>query len=280
MAALGELENVSQSFLQTSRDYNATSEIYARDFAAVRDALDLSAGTATRQANIASEQVNLMQSQLAALGLINGSVLSMAAALGNYATAAAAAAAATAAAQPSLTPTLTPPPASVAPVVSASGNQRPTILPSDSAMVAAAKTLYMSATGGVLTSAYNQYVGAVGGASAISGWTGDPQDLREYYGFANGGTASSGLYVAGEHGAEIIEGVGATRIYPAEQTSALLARMSGGDNTETNKLLKEVVTELRALVNQGGAVAGATINKLAIVADKLDANKRELARAA
>ena len=149
-------------------------------------------------------------------------------------------------------------------------------------MVAAAKTLYMSATGGVLTSAYNQYVGAVGGASAISGWTGDPQDLREYYGFANGGTASSGLYVAGEHGAEIIEGVGATRIYPAEQTSALLAKLNnkGNDNSETNKLLKEVVIELRALVNQGGAVGSATLTKLNVVADKLDGQKRELARAA
>jgi phage-related minor tail protein len=48
---------------------------------------------------------------------------------------------------------------------------------------------------------------------------------------------------------------------------------------ETNSLLREVLTELRADKTQRGAVADATLNKLGSVVDKLDDTKRVLAKA-
>lgn len=233
--ALEELSGVSQSFLEASRDYNASNEQYARDFASVDAALQSSAATAARQASIASQQVDLMLEQLTALGLINDSVLSMAAALGNYVNAAAA--------------------------TSRNWGENQDL-----------NKWLAQATG---------YTGDFGSGGFTSYLSNHPEFdsaalLAAAPQFAAGGTHFGGLRIVGENGPEL-EATGPSRIYNFEQTRQML---NGGDNAETNKLLKEVVTELRALVNQGGAVGSATLTKLNVVADKLDGQKREMARAA
>ena len=94
----------------------------------------------------------------------------------------------------------------------------------------AALILYKSATGGVSSALYDQWVGGVGGPGNVVGWNGDPAALRSLYGFAKGGIASGGQYIAGEHGPELIEGIGATRVYPADQTSLLMERLKNGNS--------------------------------------------------
>ena len=61
-------------------------------------------------------------------------------------------------------------------------------------------------------------------------------------GFAAGGGASAGYYMAGENGPELIHADVATRIYPAEQTSALMSRFS---NPAVN--IDALVSEIREL---------------------------------
>ena len=124
-----------------------------------------------------------------------------------------------------------PAPAAIAPaaipVASASNNQGLTIGAMDSAEVAAAKVLYQAATGGVNTSLYNQYVGAVGGIDGVTGWNGDPAALRKYYSFAVGTN-----YVPYDMTANIHEG---ERIIPK------------ADNYRLSQDNKEMIAELKAL---------------------------------
>lgn len=281
--AVGNLQNISQQFLTASQAYNASSSAYGQDFSAVSNALSATAITAQTQADIAQTQLTELQSLMQGLININTSVISVHDAVVALQTALAAQASAAAAASSHAGSSGAIALNSGA-LGQVSGNSNPiipglSVLPTDSATMAAAKILYQSATGGVSSALYNQYL--PGGPSDVPGWNGDPAALRKIYGFSGGGVASNGLYVAGENGPEVIEGVGATRIYPADQTSALMARLQqGGDSGETSALLKDVLAELRALVRQGGAVAAATVDKLSIVADKIDATKRQLARAA
>lgn len=73
--------------------------------------------------------------------------------------------------------------------------------------------------------------------------------LKKINGFASGGTASAGYYLAGEHGPELIHSDSATRIYPAEQTSALMARLQSPNesNAVLAAKLDAVIEELNQL---------------------------------
>lgn len=73
--------------------------------------------------------------------------------------------------------------------------------------------------------------------------------LKKINGFASGGTASAGYYLAGENGPELIHSDSATRIYPAEQTSALMARLQSpnGDMAAVLAELRAVKAELEQL---------------------------------
>jgi TP901 family phage tail tape measure protein len=66
-AALAELQNVSQEFLDASRGYNASTEAYARDFNAVQNALTDGIKSADMQTSIAQSQLDVMKAQYEAL---------------------------------------------------------------------------------------------------------------------------------------------------------------------------------------------------------------------
>jgi tape measure domain-containing protein len=68
--------------------------------------------------------------------------------------------------------------------------------------------------------------------------------------FANGGMASPGMALVGERGPELVRFNGPGQVMTAEQTKKLLS----GDNGETVAVLRELKTELKALVTtQSGA---------------------------
>jgi TP901 family phage tail tape measure protein len=82
-AALAELQNVSQEFLDASRGYNASTEAYARDFNAVQNALTEGIRSADTQTSIAQSQLDVMKSQYETLLGIK-ELLSFAAAASKY----------------------------------------------------------------------------------------------------------------------------------------------------------------------------------------------------
>jgi tape measure domain-containing protein len=79
--AMAQLQSVSDQLLAASRDYAQTSEQYARDFAVVRRNLDRATAVAERQRDIAQEAADTARQQLAALGTLNTSTLSVAEAI-------------------------------------------------------------------------------------------------------------------------------------------------------------------------------------------------------
>ncbi len=69
-----------------------------------------------------------------------------------------------------------------------------TLSASDSALLNAAKVLYLSTRGGVSSAVYNAAEARVGGNLATAvGWDGSPYNLRVKYGFATGGAFTNGI---------------------------------------------------------------------------------------
>ena len=79
--AMGELQGVSQQFLDSSRDYNASTSAYASDFEAVKAGLSGSASAVMTQAGTAQTQLTALQASVAGLLTVNGSVLSVSGAI-------------------------------------------------------------------------------------------------------------------------------------------------------------------------------------------------------
>ncbi|MFA7241091.1 MAG: hypothetical protein WC091_13360, partial [Sulfuricellaceae bacterium] len=78
--------------------------------------------------------------------------------------------------------------------------------------------------------------------------------------FRSGGTASSGYYIA--HEGELIEGMGATRIYPAEQTSHILDRLDGGqDNTALIAKMQVLIEMVEELIAENARLAGMVVGE-------------------
>jgi tape measure domain-containing protein len=73
--ALGEITQAGKDFLDASREYNASSQQFQDDFAAVTSALESSAGYAEAQANLAANQLRVAESSYSALVTINNSTL-------------------------------------------------------------------------------------------------------------------------------------------------------------------------------------------------------------
>jgi len=70
------------------------------------------------------------------------------------------------------------------------------------------------------------------------------EEYKKIHGFAAGGLASAGLYLAGEKGPELIQADTATQIYPAEQTAALMARLRDpGENSAVLAAKLDAVVE-------------------------------------
>ncbi len=249
-AAITELQGVSQQFLEVSREYNASTSAYAGDYAAVNAALTSSASAAMTEAGIAQAQLTAMQGTVNGLITINESVLSVAdavAALQSFEMQSA-----------SLQIAQT---AQIAPAVQ--------IAQAVSTITAAVSDSYVES--GL------RYV--EGGSGIVSSGGRGGYTLDNYPAYASGGMHAGGLRIVGENGPEL-EATGPSRIWNQQQLGGAL----GGGNAEMlqeiRALKAALVAELRADKSQRGAVAVATLDKLDVVADKLDANKRELARAA
>ncbi|MBP6708791.1 MAG: hypothetical protein KA223_06495, partial [Candidatus Accumulibacter sp.] len=89
-------------------------------------------------------------------------------------------------------------------------------------------------------------------------------------GFAHGGVASAGMYIAGEHGPELINASAATRIYPAEQTSALMDRLNSPANN-ANELLREI-RELRKVIERQAEQLASIQSNTGTTAEILNSN--------
>lgn len=69
--ALGQFQSVAEAFLQASQQYYASSGMYFVDLAAVKGATEAAAVHAEATADVQRLQLNAMQAQLSALGLLN-----------------------------------------------------------------------------------------------------------------------------------------------------------------------------------------------------------------
>ena len=176
------------------------------------------------QLTIATEQYNELRN-------LNTNIISLAAAISGFQSAIISEKSAAAAAS--------------VPVTSASNNQNLSIGVGDSPAVAAAKVLYQSATGGVDTNLYNQYVTGAAGQEVKNAFAGDPENLRRIYGFADGGMYPGGLALVGEEGPELINFNQGGQVYNAGQTSSLL---NSGDAVEELKAVRQEIVMLRAEV--------------------------------
>lgn len=299
--AMGGLQAIAQQFLESSRAYNGSGTGYVADFERVRAVLDSSANSALVQVDVARQQLDelarqvsgiqavnqgvvslrdailnqeaaqraleaynaegqrqLLNRQVDGLVTINQSVLSVRDAISQLTTAQAqlAAAQAQAAAQSAASQ------ASADSTRIAARDATVAFSSGDTPMVAAAKVLYAAATGGVSTEMFNRYVGAVGGPEKVTGWSGDPEALRAFHHFAEGGIFTNGVvsqptnFDIGEMGE-----AGPEAIVPLIRTSGGLGvRATQGDSRETVTELKEVKALLQAILNKGDsghAVVGA-----------------------
>jgi TolA-binding protein len=155
-----------------------------------------------------------------------------------------AAAAAAAARAAATNPNVGQVPSNAAPGVESAYQHRSgvNVLPSDSAIVAAAKIVYQSATGGVSTEQFNNAQAAVGGdIYSATGWGGDPAAFRAKWGFAAGGLHDGGMRLVGENGPEV-EVTGPARYWT-------MGQLTGADSSnEIKKLREENRAQTRAMV--------------------------------
>ncbi len=79
--ALGDLQGVSQSYLDASKAYFASSEGYFADLAAVRDAVSAAEASAGAQVDVAQAQLDAMAAQVSQLIELNTHVVSVAEAI-------------------------------------------------------------------------------------------------------------------------------------------------------------------------------------------------------
>ncbi|WP_372826538.1 tape measure protein [Polaromonas sp.] len=258
-AAIGELQSVSQQFLEASRGYNASTTAYASDFAAVSNALATTASAAMTQAGISQSQLTALQSSVSGLININTSVLSVrdaVLALQNARGVETRAAAG---------------------VPSVSASDISAYIQGTTPDEAGARQIYARAREMGVSAAQ------IDAAQKLPPGTANATALSlGLAAFADGGDHMGGLRVVGERGWEL-EATGPSRIWNQAQIAGAL-RGGGNGNAELAQEIRSLkaalLAELRADKTQRGAVAEATLDRLDAVATKLDATKRELARAA
>jgi tape measure domain-containing protein len=81
--AIGSFQNVATSFLQASREMNASGSLYTADFERVLAETDAIQGLATQKASVAEQQLSALEKQVSSLITINESVLTVAQAIQN-----------------------------------------------------------------------------------------------------------------------------------------------------------------------------------------------------
>lgn len=79
--ALGDLQSVSEAYLNASRDYYASSRGYFDDLAAVRDAVTVAEAAAADQVDVATQQLDALEASVAELIDLNTNVVSVAEAI-------------------------------------------------------------------------------------------------------------------------------------------------------------------------------------------------------
>jgi len=75
--ALGQLQSVTQAYLEASKSYNASGMGYVKDFADAQALLTKAISSSAGKADVAQAQLDQLTAQVSALGLINQSVLSV-----------------------------------------------------------------------------------------------------------------------------------------------------------------------------------------------------------
>lgn len=121
------------------------------------------------------------------------------------------------------------------------------VSPADSALLAAAKLVYQSATGGVSTAQFDAASAAVGGdIYKATRWNGDPESFRKMYSFDVGTNLVPHDMVAQIHAGE--------RIIPAADNKELMARLrvpqgANGAMAEDIRQLRQENAALRAELN-------------------------------
>lgn len=193
--ALGSLQGVSEAYLEASKNAQATNVGYFKDLAAVKRATEAAQKYADQQVDQGTAQLNALNAQVSALGILNQSTLSVgqavtnvAAAIDALARATSAKSAADAAAKQALSSAGVIPKATE----SLNGTSRQVMIgANDNAALAAAKVYYNSANGGIDSALFNRYFANDPFGKSV-GFTGDPEELRKRYGFATGGSFTVG----------------------------------------------------------------------------------------
>lgn len=240
--ALGSLQGVSEAYLEASKNAQATNVGYFKDLAAVKRATEAAQKYADQQVDQGTAQLNALNAQVSALGILNQSTLSVGQAVTNVASAidalaraTAAKSAADAAAKQALSSAGVIPKASESIAIAAN----------DNADLAAAKAIYLSATGGISSELFNRYVGSNPFATFNRlGYEGDPEALRKKYGFATGGSFTVGG--SGPPDSQVFP----LHLSPGEMVN--VSRPGQGGNAE-------LVAELRALRQEVAELKAAQI---------------------
>lgn len=267
-AAMDQWQSVSSAFLESSQAYNASSAAYVQDRDAVLTMTQNLESVAGRQVDLQSQQISVLRSQLDALGTINSSVLSLSDARAAYA-----------AAKSGLD---TARGGDVAGWYAGIGRPADTggldywsgrVIAGQDAAAVKADFERSALNVQTVEQMYQQFAGKSDSqidAEGMNYWTSQmtsktPIEVRREFessvkslqGFADGGVASAGYYIAHEN--ELIYSDAATRIHPAEQTSVIFDRISrpaANDNGETvieirlqtaaierqNQLLEKILT--------------------------------------
>jgi tape measure domain-containing protein len=247
--AVGQLQGISQQFLEASQGYFASSTGYTDDFASVRNALEQTASSEDIQASIAQQELNKLDSMVAGILNLNQTMLTVAQALQNY--------------------------------LNANGargvTSGATVLPTG-ATTALAQGNPQSSTEKLVEQMYNTYLGRASDAQGLKFWS----DA-----IASGVSAGDVAWqIMNSPEAQMFDGShenGLNRVpfdgYRAQlhQGERVQTAAQARDSDETAALMREVLVELKAQTRQGGAAAQATVERLEKVADKLDKNTRKLA---
>lgn len=249
--AMARLQAVSQTFLEQSKEYNATGTAYTTDFAAVKDAISKSAGYADAQVTIAEQQLKEMEKLVSGILDLNANMLSFADALKGYNTALGAA------------------------------NQAGGALGGTAS--SSIEALYRSVFGRASDTdgkAYWMDAYKKGTSlSEIQEWMMKSDEYKNLPRRAGGGQ-SNGPTLVGETGPEIVNFERPGMVYTANQTVSTLSK--GGDDVQLAKEIKpvldQVLIELKAANTQRGAVSAKTTEKLEELASQVESNTRVIER--
>ena len=191
--ALGELQDVSERFLDASEDAQTENIVYLRDLAAVKAATRAAEAYAKDQVDTAERQLAALDASVSGLLAVNSSVISVRDAIGGLAASMSSLAAATAARDAARDAAL-----QTLQNTGAGKTKTPVAInDNDSADLKAAKAIYLSANGGIATDVWDRLVGASSSAWTATfsrvGYEGDPEALRAKWKFADGGAFTNGV---------------------------------------------------------------------------------------